>query len=98
MNLQQTIDELEAQAAKYTQAAAALRELLNENVAPPLDVLAPVAAKRGRKPNAQKTPKAEAAKGKKRVVSDEVRARLSANMKARHEQRRAQKADAEGAE
>lgn len=96
MNLQQTIDELEAQAAKYTQAAAALRELLTE-AAPPIQEIAPVAAKRGRI-KADKVPKANAAKGTKRVLSDEVRARLSANMKAQHEKRRAQKAIAANAE
>ena len=97
MNLQQTIDELEQQAARYTQAANSLRELLNEGTALPTEEVAPVvAAKRGRKPKSESAGNATAAAknrktGKKRVVSDEARARLSASMKARHQQRREQK-------
>lgn len=100
MNLQQTIDELEKAAAKYTQAANSLRELQGETVAIPA-AAAPVAATRGRKPGSVNAPKTDAAKtnapkgrstkGQKRNISDEARARLSANMKARHAQRRAER-------
>lgn len=95
MNLQQTIDELETQAAKFTQAANALRELQGGTAELPTEESAPVETpKRGRKPGSVNAPKADKAKGKAakpRVVSDEVRARLSANMKARHAQRRAER-------
>ncbi len=95
MNLQQTIDELEQQAAKYTEAANTLRALLGENVALPTEEVASVNVTRpGRKPKVDNATKSNGAKGKtgkKRVVSDEVRARLSASMKARHAQRRAEK-------
>lgn len=102
MNLQQTIDELEHQAARYTQAAQSLRALLDEGVALPTEDVAPVvAAKRGRKPksdaaangnsSANATPAAKGRKtGKKRVVSAETKAKLAASMKARHQQRREQ--------
>ncbi len=101
MNLQQTIDELEKTAAKYTQAANSLRELQGETVALPTEASVPVeVAKRGRKPgsvNAPKSDKAQDKTAKPRVVSDEARARLSANMKARHAQRRAEREAAQAA-
>ena len=86
MNLQQTIDELEQQAARYTEAANTLRGLLNQEVALPETSAATSTpsqssepAKDGRK--GRKT-------GKKRVVSAETKAKLAASMKARHQKRR----------
>ena len=102
MNLEQTIAELDNQAAKYTEAAAALRQLLEGEVSLPevQATRAPVT----RKSNKQRVatndkaanPKPANAKkgktGRKRVVSAETRAKLAESMRARHQQKREQAA------
>lgn len=90
MNLQQTIDELEQQAAKYTQAAQSLRSLMGGEVALPTETTTEAPKRRGPKTKAEKLEVAAKA-GKKRNVSPEARAKLSAMMKERHAARRAQR-------
>ena len=120
MNLHETIAQLEQQAAKYTEAATALRALLpaGENGAQDQEEQALAVAlddssandtsagnspastgkRRGPKPGRSKAGR-ESASGeaagdekprtrKKRVLSDETRARLAESMRARHQQRR----------
>jgi hypothetical protein len=99
MNLQQTIDELEEQAAKYAQAANSLRMLLDEGISLPSEDSAPTNTRqqsvKAPKDNAQTKGRKS---GKKRVVSAETKAKLAASMKARHQQRREQQAQASQAE
>ena len=104
MNLMQTINELEQKAAEYTQAADSLRALLsyeesdrnsgrqNGNQA---------GAKAGTKSQStsgvhkQASPKKSAGKkaaGKRSAVSPETRAKISAAIKARHQQKKNQAA------
>jgi len=102
MNLQQTIAELEQQAAKYTQAANTLRALLDteqneqptEEPAP--EETGPASAtptqngtrRRGRTSN----------KGnKKSGLSAETRAKISEGMKLRHQQKKEQQVASAGA-
>ena len=82
MNLKQTIADLEEQARKYTEAANNLRALLGNDEAKKGNT-APTkrAYSRAAKPAAPAK--------KKRTMSEEGRARLSANMKARHAARKA---------
>jgi hypothetical protein len=86
MDLQKTIEGLEAQAAQYTEAANALRALVEKNGSQPA-----AKAKPGRKADAQ--PAAKAAKkgrrGKRGPVSEETRAKIAAAIKARHAEKKA---------
>lgn len=109
MNLQQTIDELEKQSSQYAEAASALKALLPsgqsaatpQNAAPrrgrPAGQPRAAAAssetqsggetESGGKTNGRKTKK-------KRTMSPETRAKLSAAATARHAQRKATSGDA----
>ncbi|HEX8551531.1 MAG TPA: hypothetical protein VF681_08225 [Abditibacteriaceae bacterium] len=101
MDLQQTIDQLEQQAAQYTEAANALRTLLAQTggatAEPEQEAAAAPKANRGRggrgaaKAKAAKPAKAAAkpaSGGGKRTVSPETRAKIAAAIRARHEARR----------
>lgn len=102
MDLQQTIDHLEQQAAKYTEAANTLRSLLpgqsggvSSNAASQND--APAQPKRrGRQPGSTNKPKAAKADRPKRFVSQETRDKISAATKARHEATRVAREQAAG--
>jgi len=107
MDLTQTIAELEAQAAKFTEAANSLRALNGNNTA---QSLAPQAKVDGRKNNpgrrkgsgkAQAEAQASAQPAvrvkRKSNMSAETRAKLSASMKARHDARKAAAAQSGGA-
>jgi hypothetical protein len=84
MNLQETIAELERQAAQYSQAADALRALLGE----------PAPAKRGRKAGTKVAGKKRGPrKGRKRgPISEETRAKIAAALKKAHAARKARSA------
>jgi hypothetical protein len=93
MNLQQTIADLERQAAQYTEAANALRTLMQntgsadgsaQNGIPEQEA---VPRRRGRKPKGGAEAKT-GKKGNKRSISPETKAKIGAAMKARHEQKR----------
>ena len=91
MNLQQTFDELEQEAAKYTQAANSLRMLLDGGIELPSEDSAALSTRK----QGAKAPKDELQTkgrktGKKRIVSAETKAKLAASMKARHQKRREQ--------
>lgn len=103
MDLQQTIDELEKQSSQYAEAAQKLRELLpssEQGAATPQNG----AARRGRPrqtPVAAQSSESEGESGakssgrkmkKKRTMSPETRAKLSAAATARHAQRKAEAA------
>lgn len=100
MDLQQTIDQLEQQAAQYTEAANALRVLLAQiggaSAAPEQAEAAAPKAGRPRGAGNAKAAKAAPAKaaakparaGGKRTVSPETRAKIAAAIRARHEARR----------
>ncbi len=101
MNLQQTIDELEAQAVRYTEAANALRVLLeNEGAVSIPATKAPVT----RTPRAAAAPAAAEAidptapkrrgrkKGSKRgPVSEETRRKIAEALRAKHAEKKALK-------
>lgn len=95
MNLKQTIAELEAQAARYTEAADMLRGLLEKegSVALPAPragrppkavtaeaVAAPAAKRRGRKKGSKRGP-----------VSEETRRKIADALRAKHAEKKAQK-------
>ena len=87
MNLQQTIADLEKKAAEYTEAANALRALLNGRPAPDGATERPAPpnqsgtrARGGRGTKAGK-------KANKRVVSAETRAKMAAAAKARYQKK-----------
>jgi hypothetical protein len=86
MNLQQTIADLEKQAAKYTEAANALRELQSGESSSAKALGRVPMTRRGRKPAG--VAKAGGRKGGKRVVSAETRAKLAEAMRRRHQQRK----------
>lgn len=90
MNLEQTIAELEAQAARYTEAADTLRALLEKEDSVELPVAraatkataktAPAAKRRGRKKGSKRGP-----------VSEETRRKIADALRAKHAERKAQK-------
>lgn len=89
MNLKQTIAELDAQAARYTEAADALRALLEKETAVSLPATrtaakatksAPAAKRRGRKKGSKRGP-----------VSAETRRKIAEALRAKHAERKAQK-------
>jgi len=90
MNLEQTIAELDKQAAKYAEAANGLRALLQDGGGSSAATAQPARATRGRAK--QGSAKTDGRKKVKRVVSPETRARLAESMRARHQQKREQKA------
>jgi hypothetical protein len=83
MDFQQTIAELEKQAAKLTEAANVLRALQGS--------VTSTVTKRGAKvaPEGKVGRKRGPKKGSKRVVSAETRAKLAEAMTRRHAQKRA---------
>ena len=88
MNLQETIAELEKQAAQYTEAANALRALLDQETTSKVATPSPAAGRKA-------APRKAAAKGskkasKKAVVSPETRAKISEALRASHAARKAQ--------
>lgn len=98
MDLQKTINELEAQAAQYTEAAKSLRSLLsNGQTAPAVrQEVRPTRTNTSTKPQANKTSGKTTDKAKatdkgngRRAMSPETRAKLSAAAKARHAAKRA---------
>jgi len=107
MNLQETIAELEHQAAKYTQAANALRALLEnedsiEEAAPeqPVQVTSDPhqnGARARRSTRSKGTTKGATKGTKKAGLSAESRAKISESMRARHQQKREQQATSAGA-
>jgi hypothetical protein len=92
MNLQQTIEDLVRQAAQYTEAADALRTLLQSTGSADSSAQDGVSGqeatprRRGRKPKG--STEAKTGKKGKRSISPETRAKIGAAMKARHEQKR----------
>lgn len=91
MDLQQTIDHLEQQAAKYSEAANTLRSLLpgqsggaTSSAAAPGNATAQP-KRRGRQPGSTNKPKAAKEDRPKRFVSQATRDKISAATKARHE-------------
>ena len=93
MNLQQSIDDLERKAAQYTEAANALRALLQNEGSVQDGATGQQQAPRqsGRAAKSATKAKSGAKSGKngsKRVISDETRARMAAAAKARYEKRR----------
>jgi hypothetical protein len=97
MDLQQTIDELEKQASQYAEAAETLRALLPSSGQ--AAAAAPAETPRRGRPSqaavAEESSEGEGTKGngrkvkKKRTMSPETRAKLSAAATARHAQRKA---------
>ena len=85
MNLQQTITELEAQAAQYTEAANQLRALLGTTSAPAASQPKAAAKAAPKKAAAKSAKKA----GKKSAVSAETRAKISEALRAAHAARKA---------
>ena len=99
MDLKQTINELEKQAAQYTEAANTLRSLLPgqsgaSTAAASSDATAP--KRRGRQPGSANKPKAAKADRPKRFVSQETRDKISAATKARHDAARVAREQAAG--
>ncbi len=80
MNLQETIAELERQAAQYSQAADALRQLMQGSAS---------TTKRGRKPGKTSGKKAGRKRRKRGPVSDATRAKIAAALKRSHAARKA---------
>ena len=90
MNLKQTIAELEAQAARYTEAADTLRALLEKEGSVELPTTraatktatkaAPAAKRRGRKKGSKRGP-----------VSEETRRKIADALRAKHAEKKAQK-------
>ena len=94
MNLQQTINELEAQAAQYTEAAKNLRALLQQGTTSAPASQPKAASKAASKTASKAAPKKAAAKsakkaGKKSGVSAETRAKISEALRASHAARKA---------
>ena len=92
MNLEQTIADLDRQAAQYTEAANALRSLLGQGGGQ-----APAASKAGAgKSNAGRKASKKAGAAKKRqgsrkaAVTPETRAKISEALRASHAARKAQ--------
>lgn len=91
MNLKQTIAELEEQAARYTEAANALRALLEKEGSITLPATratktaaataeaAPAAKRRGRKKGSKRGP-----------VSEETRRKIAEALRAKHAEKKAQ--------
>ncbi len=89
MDINQIVAELEDQAARYAQAANALRTLLPlKEPAIPAVVRQAIAPKSAAKAASGKGKSANGGK-KKSAVSDETRAKISAAIKAAHERRKA---------
>jgi hypothetical protein len=86
MNLQQTIADLEEQAAKYTEAANALKVLLDDG--PALDEALAAADEPGDKAARGKGETRRGKKRNKRVISEETRARMAEAAKARYQRKR----------
>lgn len=91
MNLQETIAELEKQAAQYTEAANTLRALLDQETT----VATSVSAQAGGRKSAKAAPRKAAGKGRKKAgkkaaVSPETRAKISEALRASHAARKAQ--------
>lgn len=103
MDLQQTIDHLEQQAAKYSEAANTLRSLLpgqsggaTSTAATPGNAATAQPKRRGRQPGSTNKPKAAKADRPKRFVSQETRDKISAATKARHNAARVAREGAAG--
>ena len=91
MNLQETIAELENQAAQYTEAANTLRALLEQEATGKVAAPAKAATKTAAQKVAKGAPrKARKKAGKKAAVSPETRAKISEALRASHAARKAQ--------
>jgi len=87
MNLEQTIADLEKQAAQYTEAANSLRALLKAGTSAPKVASQPkVTRKYAAKKGAGKSKK----QSSKAAVSPETRAKISEALRASHAARKAQ--------
>jgi hypothetical protein len=91
MDLQKTIADLEAQAAQYTEAANALRALVEKsgNQAQPAAAKARPGRKAGAKQRAGKAAKKDG-RSKRGPVSEETRAKIAEAIRARHAAKKAQ--------
>src|SRR4028118_2122650 len=83
MNLQKTIADLEQQAAKYTEAANALRALVDSSPAPDAAPEQATTTKQGSKGAQRRAGTKGSKKGSKRTMSAEARAKIGAATKAR---------------
>ena len=103
MDLQQTIADLEKQAAQYTEAANALRSLLpaqssgNTAASATTNKDGSAPRRRGRQPGSKNKAIASKSGRPRKVVSPETRAKIAAAIKASHESRRAAREQAAAA-
>src|SRR3712207_1512954 len=92
MDLQQTIEDLERQAAKYTEAANSLRALLQNEGSDQGDLLqqATGSARGGKRARGGASTRAgkKSGKGNKRSISEETRAKMAAAARARYQRQR----------